>query len=113
VKTYRYAAYAVLCTVLVGCASLGLPQAQNFEQRWAYATATHTAVMSAAAASVRAGELSKEDGAQVLRLADESKALLDAAELIADSGDETAANQKLLLATAILQQLQNYLRSKS
>lgn len=106
-------AAAWLCVFLAGCAALGLPQAQNFEQRWGYALATHTAVMSSAAASVRAGDLSKEDGAQVLRLADESKALLDAAELIANAGNEEAANQKLALATSILTQLQQYLRSRT
>jgi len=112
-RPYRYAALAALCIILAACAALGLPQAQNFEERWGYATATHTAVMSAAAASVRAGELSKEDGAQVLRLADESKALLDAAEILSDAGNEPGANQKLALATTILSQLQTYLRSRT
>jgi hypothetical protein len=108
-----HAAAWLLCAVLSACATLGIPSAQNFEQRWGYATATHTAVMSAAAASVRAGELSKPDGAQVLRLADEAKALIDAAEAIADSGDEAGADQKLALATVILTNLQTYLRSRT
>jgi hypothetical protein len=112
-RTPQYAALWLLCAVLSACSSLGIPSAQNFEQRWAYATATHTAVMSTAAASVRAGDLTKEDGAQVLRLSDEAKALLDAAELIANAGDEAGANQKLTLATVILTNLQTYLRSKS
>lgn len=102
----------LLCVLIAGCGTLGIPQAQNFEQKWAYATATHTAVMSAAAASVKVGDLSKPDGQQVLRLADEAKALLDAAEVLSTT-DEAGANQKLALATTILTQLQTYLRSRT
>jgi hypothetical protein len=49
---------------------------------------------------------------QVLKLADESRALLDAARAAAKVGDPTTANGKLVLATSILTQLQTYLRSK-
>lgn len=104
--------FAIVAYLLYGCATIGVPPAQNFEQKWAYATATHTAVMSAAAASVKVGDLSKADGQQVLRLADEARALLDAAEALSSS-DESAANQKLALASTILLQLQQYLRART
>lgn len=94
--------------LLTGCAQLGLAPAQTFDQKLAYAYGTHTAVVQAAAGAVTSKALSKDDGTKVLALADQSRALLDAAKI---AGDPTEAGNKLLLATAILTQLQAYLQS--
>jgi hypothetical protein len=98
--------------LLVGCASLGLAPAQTFDQKLAYAYGTHSAVQQGATQALADKTLSSTDAMQVLKLADESRALLDAARAAAKVGDPTTANGKLVLATSILTQLQTYLRSK-
>lgn len=107
-KAARYSAFLLLLT-LVGCASLGLAPAQSFDQKLAYAYGTHTAVLQAAASAVTAKTLSPSDGEQVLKLADESRALLDAAKA---AGDTATGGNKLALATTILTQLQTYLNAR-
>lgn len=97
---------------LVACAQMGLAPAKTFDEKLAYAYGTHTAVLQAAASAVSNKELSSADGVQVLKLADESRTLLDAAKMASGLGDMSTANGKLLLATSILTQLQAYLRSK-
>jgi hypothetical protein len=108
-KLYRL---FILLALLAGCAQLGLAPAQTFDERLAYAYGTHTAVQKAAASSLTAKDISSADAEQVLKLADESKALLDGARAAAKIGDTSTANGKLLLATSILSQLQTYIRSK-
>lgn len=109
---YRhFTALAFACWLLTACSSLGLAQPQNLSERIAYGYGVHTAVLATAATEVTAGTLSSADGEQVLKLADESRALLDSAKALSGS-DEAGANSKLVLATAILTQLQAYLRSK-
>lgn len=98
--------------LLAGCAALGITQPQTFEQKLAYAYGTHSAVQQGATQALADKTLSSTDAMQVLKLADESRALLDAARAAAKIGDPTTANGKLVLATQILVQLQTYLRSK-
>lgn len=102
---------SILCLIwlLGACASLGLVPAETFEQKLAYAYGTHTAVMQAAADALIAKEIDADEGAQVLKLADESRALLDAARSL-QGIDPGAATNRLVLATTILTQLQSYLR---
>jgi hypothetical protein len=107
----RYSLYIALL-LLTGCASLGLQTPQTFDQKLAYAYGTHIAVQKAAAASLNAKEISSDEAKQVLKLADESRQLLDAAGAASSAGDISSADGKLLLATSILTQLQTYLRSK-
>lgn len=102
-----------LLVLLSACASIGLSPAKSFDQKLAYAYGTHTAVLQAATAGVIAKSLTKTDGEQVLNLADEARTLLDAAKTIAATGQTGAAYNKLLLATAILEQLQTYLNSRA
>lgn len=98
--------------LLAGCASFGLATPQTFDQKLAFAYGTHSAVQQGATQALADKTLSSTDAMQVLKLADESRALLDAARAAAKAGDPTTANGKLLLATSILTQLQTYLRSK-
>ena len=98
--------------ILFGCANLGLAPAESFEQKVAYAYGVHTAVLQSAANAVNHQDISIEEGKQVLNLADESRALLDASRQAFSFGDINTANGKLALATSILSQLQTYLRSK-
>jgi hypothetical protein len=99
-----------LCLIVVaGCANLGLVQPQSFDQQIAYAFGVHTAVLETASAEVSAKSLSVADGNQVLRLADQSRTLLDSAKEL-ETNDLATAQGKLTLATTILTQLQNYLQ---
>lgn len=106
----KYSLYILL--LLAGCAQLGLQAPQTFDQKLAYAYGTHTAVQNAAAGALNAKEISSDEAKQVLKLADESRVLLDAAGAASSAGDISSADGKLLLATSILTQLQAYLRSK-
>lgn len=99
-----------LILLIAGCAAWA--PAQTFEQKLAYAYSTHTAVLNTAADGVERGTLSKEDGISVLKLADESRALLDAARLSIGVGDVSTAEGQLALAVNVLTQLQTYLRSR-
>ena len=98
-----------LILLLAGCAQLGLSTPQTFDQKLAVAYGTHTAIQRAAATELRAGHLKKADAQEVLTLADQSKALLDAARM---AGDTTVAQNKLTLAVAVLTQLQVYLNER-
>ncbi len=105
------ATWTVLATLLAGCSSLGLAPAQSLTQKIAYAYATHTAILQATTTAVQSGSLSSTDAEQVLKLADQSKTILDAAVSLSASGDVTGAANKLALATAALTALQAFLNT--
>ena len=102
--------FGFLFLLLSACTQLGLAPADSFDAKLAYAYGSHTSVMQAAATAVKAKDISKEDGQQVLKLADESRALLDTAKGLSGT-DPATASGKLILATAILTNLQQYLRT--
>lgn len=102
---------ALLLFLLAGCSALGLEPAQSINQKIAYAYGTHTAVLQAATSSVAAGAMTSSDGQQVLQMADQAKAILDAATAAMTAGDSNGAASKLQLATAALAALQQYLNA--
>lgn len=108
----KYTFWGIVATLLVGCASLGLESPQSLDQRIAYAYGTHTAVVNAAADSLRAGELKVEDANDIMSLAEEARSILDSARIALSENDPTSAEGRLLLATEVLQELQDYLRTK-
>ncbi len=95
--------------LLCACSSLGLTNADTFNEKLAYAYGTHTAVLEATTTSVKSGALSGTDARHVLKAADDARALLDAAKVAAASGDTAGASNKLALATSALTALQAYL----
>lgn len=103
----------ILLMLIAGCAQLGLAPAASLSDRIAYAYGTHTAVLQATTSSLEAGDIGSEDAARVLKVADESRKALDAARLAVGSGDISTAEGRLQLATALLTELQTYLRRKS
>ena len=105
--------FALLFTALLLGGCTVVPKPQGLEQQLAYAYGTHTAVLTAAANAVEVGTLSPADGQQVLRLADESRTLLDASRAAIGVGDLTTAEGQLSLATNILQQLNVYLNARA
>ena len=99
--------------LLIGCGSLGLAPASSFEERLAYAVSQNAAVRTAAAVSLERKEIDREDAQRVLKITDEVRTALDAARLAAGAGDLETAEGRLQLATAILVEIQNYLRSQA
>jgi len=112
VQTRSRVTIGALLWLLTACTSVGLQPAQSFEQRLAYAYGMHTAVLTATANAVEAGQLDNEDAAAVLRLSDEARAALDASRLAAQAGSMTTAESRLALATSILTELQKYLNER-
>lgn len=103
---------ALLLLVLVaGCASFGLAPASSFSDRLAYAYGTSTAVITATTQSLEAGEIGTQDAQRVLRVTDEARTALDGARIASGAGDATTAEGRLQLATALLSNLQAYLRA--
>ncbi len=99
-----------LLIVLSACASLGLAPASTLEDRLAYAVSQNAAVRQAAANSLNAKEITLEDAQRVLAITDQVRLSLDAARMASESGDPQTAEGRLQLATAILIEIQNYLR---
>lgn len=104
---------ALLALLIAGCASLGLAPASTFEERLAYAVSQNVAVRTAAANSLNAGDITVDDAKRVLAITDQVRTALDAARLATNAGDVETAEGRLQLATALLLELQRYLRSQS
>lgn len=111
-KVRNIAAVGCILWLLTACASLGLAPAQSLDQRLAYGYSTLSAVQFAAANATAAGELSKSDAESVLKLADQSRVLLDSAKSLLATDPDGAAT-KLDLAVAILAQIQAHLRKQA
>jgi len=110
-KTRLHVAAAFLL-VLTACASLGIEPANSFGDRLAYAYGTYAAVNTAAASSLDAKTITREDAESIQKIASQARALLDGAKLAANGGDLANANSRLTAASAILTQLQQYLRTR-
>lgn len=102
--------WLLMVVLVAGCAAF--TPAKTFDEKLAYAYGTHTAVLQAATSGLQTGELTVADAEQVLKLADQTRALLDAAKLAAGTGDVSTAEGQLALAVNVLTELQNYLRSR-
>ena len=101
--------YMFVVFLLAACAQLGLQTADTFDKKLAYAYGTHTAVQNATSNRINQHQLTAADGEAVLKLADDSRILLDAAKA---TGDPTEAASKLALAMSVLTQLQAYLDTR-
>lgn len=106
-------AFLPFVLLLAACAQLGLAPASTLTERLAYAYGTHTAVLQATTSSLDAGDIKSEDAERILKIADQSRQALDAAKLAIGAGDTQTAEGRLQLATAILIELQAYLRRKA
>lgn len=100
---------AIALSSLGGCSDFGLERPQSFDQKLAYAYGTHTAVLTAATMALDAGRITVDDAQQILDMADQTRSLLDGSRLLASTGDLSAAENRLALATAVLIQIQDYL----
>ena len=108
-KIALHAAAAALMAILVGCASIGLTQPKSLSERIAYGYGVNAGVRTAAANSLQAGTLSREDGEYVLAITDQTRGYLDAARVAAGAGDVSTAEGRLLLALSVLDEIQRHL----
>lgn len=83
---------------------------QSIDQRIAYAYVSHTAVGQATAGSLAASEIASTDAESIIKIADESRLVLDSARVALGAGDMQTAEGRLLLATGVLEQMRDYLR---
>lgn len=95
-----------------GCAQFGMQQAKSFNENVAYALGQTTALRKAATDSLTFGQLTPDDAEYVLKLTDQSRALIDAAQLAYTGGDVATAEGRLQLVIGVLTQVQSYLNSK-
>lgn len=102
------ALFACLLVLLSGCAALGLPQAQSFNERLAVSYGSVASVRSAATTALRAQRISVEDAVNIQAQADNARAGLDVARGLAGT-DLAAAETRLEAAQVILEALQRYL----
>lgn len=110
-QLHRLSPLPLLLLILSACSTLGVAPAETFAQRLAYAYSTHTAILATATNALNAGTIKSTDAQEVLKLADESRALLDGAKAVAAT-DPVVAGNKLALASGILTELQKYLQTR-
>lgn len=104
-----YAAFLFLA--LVGCAQLGLAPAKSFDDRLAYGYGLNTALRESSTVALNAKQITSEDMAHILAVNDQARSILDAARSMKVT-DLHTAEARLVLATNLLAQLQQFLRSK-
>lgn len=101
----------MIAAALVACGTL-LVSPQSFSEKLALGYATHTAVLTAATNALNAHEISSADAEQVLKIATESRRVLDGAKLASEAGDVKTAEGRLALGMSVLVQLQAFLRER-
>lgn len=95
----------ILLVLVVGCAALGLPTPQSFNEKLLTAYSGVTTVRAAGDALIVAKKISSADAENVQKQADNVRAGLDIASSMQDS---TLAAAKLNSTVAILTALQAY-----
>lgn len=105
------ACLALALLSLAACAQLGIPQADQFNERVAVGYATVTAVRASATTLLDARKISSADAVNVQQQADTARAGLDIARTL-DTTSPAAADAKLQSALTVLTALETYLRSK-
>ena len=95
---------------LSSCSMLGVPKAETFNDRVAYAFGTHTAVLQTITTAVVLRDIGSDEATNYAETADQARAMIDSARLVYNAGDIPGANRQLLIATSILQLLQANLR---
>lgn len=97
--------------LIAGCASVGLPTAETFNQKLAVGYGTVAQIRTTTAQLVNAKKLGSADAQNVQDQADTARKGLDLASELSKS-DLAAANSRLVMVTTILQAAQTYLSSK-
>ena len=103
----------LLVMLIAGCASLGLLTPQTLDERLSYAYDQHTAALQTITTATNQKLLTSRDAVSLLAIADQSRALLDAARGAQAGGDVSTAEGRLLLAINVLREVQTYLRTRN
>jgi hypothetical protein len=94
-----------------GCAALGLPTPEKFNERLAAAYVTATAIVDGTRIVLATKKITPDDAQNILKQTDNLVAALDVARSMSRS-DPVAANTKLSATVTALTALQAYLASK-
>ena len=104
---------AVLMTATVhGCTAIGVPQAQTFNERVAFAMTTVTGIRETATALLADGAIKVEDAKNIQAQADTAREGIDLAIQV-HATDPAVAENRLLAAQVIVDALQAYLSSQT
>lgn len=102
---------AVLLSACGGCAQLGLPTAQTFNEKMAVAYASVTQVRDTATTLVQQKKISADDAQNVLTATDTARVGLDTARKI-HATDPAAGDAKLASVRTALAALSTYLATR-
>ena len=103
---------ASLMFLFAGCAAIGLPTAETFNQKAAVVQGTITTVRQTATVLLNEKKITADDGQNVLVQTDTARAGLDIARSLSKS-NPIAADSKLNSVRTVLTALQAYLASRS
>lgn len=106
----KYIVFALLY-LAAGCAQLGLPTPQTFNEKLAASYSAVTAARDTAITLLTAKKIGADDAQNVQNQADNARAGLDIARKI-HATDADAGNAKLTSVQAALTALQSYLATK-
>lgn len=102
---------AIVLALVIGCAGLGIPIPQTFNQKLFVAYAGVSTVVTTATTLVQAKVITGKDGKNVAAQADNVKDALDIADQVHQT-DPAAGEAKLTAALTALQALKTYLCTK-
>lgn len=102
---------AFLLALAAGCASLGVPTPQSFNENLAVSVAANTSVRETATTLLQAKKISAADAENVLKQTDVAREGLNVARSLSGS-DLASAQSRLEATTAALKALQQYLLTK-
>ena len=97
--------------VIHGCNTIGVPQAQTFNERVAFAMTTVTGIRETATALLTDGAITVEDAKNIQAQADTAREGIDLAIQV-HATDPAVAENRLLAAQVIVDALKAYLRSQ-
>lgn len=101
----------LLLAALIGCASLGLPSPESFNERLATGYSTVTETRTTATTLLTAGKITADDAQNIQAQADNARAGLDIARSLSKT-DIASANTRLTAITTALTALQAYLTAQ-
>jgi hypothetical protein len=101
----------LLSLLLFSCSTFTALQPKSFDQSWSLAMATQTSILQTTTSLLTRKLITKEDATRLLAISDHAGAALDSARTLKGI-DLTKATDQLTLATAILDQITVYLKSR-
>lgn len=99
--------------LIQACTALGLQQPETFRDDYAYALGQTTALRTTAAQALEQRQISIKDAEYVLQVTDNSRAYLDTAKQVYESGEQLKGKSQLEVATSVLLQLQQFLNTRA